>query len=140
ALSLLAQVVAQATQDHVKALAVARHLGSEHDAEGQDNDAFLSASWAVLHAERRCDELLREARRPGAGLRPPAGGWLRLARPGLRRSGGPVMIAPDRSVFLIGCPDGAGPSPPEATPQALGFKAYNLWRMAGLGLPVPPAF
>lgn len=63
ALSLLAQVVAQATQDHVKALAVARHLGSEHDAESQDNDAFLNATWAVLHAERRCDELLREARR-----------------------------------------------------------------------------
>ncbi|MBV8621653.1 MAG: pyruvate, phosphate dikinase [Curvibacter sp.] len=50
------------------------------------------------------------------------------------------MIAPDRSVFLIGCPDGAGPSLAEATPQALGFKAYNLWRMAGLGLRVPPAF
>ena len=29
---------------------------------------------------------------------------------------------------------------PELSPEALGFKAYNLARMAGLGLNVPPAF
>lgn len=61
ALSALAQVVQQATQDHVKALAIARNLGS--DSERQDQDEFLTASWAVLHAERRCDDLLRQARR-----------------------------------------------------------------------------
>jgi uncharacterized protein Yka (UPF0111/DUF47 family) len=61
ALSRLAQTVLQATQDHVKALAIARTLGVGSDAA--DNDAFLAASWAVLHAERQCDELLRHARR-----------------------------------------------------------------------------
>lgn len=30
--------------------------------------------------------------------------------------------------------------PPTASPEALGFKAWNLARMAALGLPVPPAF
>jgi hypothetical protein len=53
--------VLQATQDHVKALAIARTLGTGSDAA--DNDAFLAASWAVLRAERQCDELLRHARR-----------------------------------------------------------------------------
>jgi pyruvate,orthophosphate dikinase len=43
----------------------------------------------------------------------------------------------DRQVFLIGC----GPqSANEATADAAGFKAYNLWRMQRIGLPVPPAF
>ena len=40
---------------------------------------------------------------------------------------------------LIGCgdaPAGAAAPPPEA----VGFKAHNLARMAALGLPVPPAF
>ena len=37
---------------------------------------------------------------------------------------------------LIGCGE-SGPVPP---PEAIGFKAHNLARMAGLGLPVPPAF
>jgi uncharacterized protein Yka (UPF0111/DUF47 family) len=60
-LSRLAQTVLQATQDHIKALAIARHLGSDSDAS--DNDAFLAASWNVLRAERQCDELLRHARR-----------------------------------------------------------------------------
>lgn len=36
----------------------------------------------------------------------------------------------------IGC--GGADTPPPA--QRIGFKAYNLARMAGLGLPVPPAF
>jgi uncharacterized protein Yka (UPF0111/DUF47 family) len=61
ALSQLAQTVLQATQDHIRALAIARSLGSDSDVG--DNDQFLTASWAVLHAERRCDELLRNARR-----------------------------------------------------------------------------
>jgi len=37
---------------------------------------------------------------------------------------------------LIGC-GRPGPLPP---PEAIGFKAHNLGRMAALGLPVPPAF
>jgi len=61
ALSRLAQTVLQATQDHVKALTIARTLGS--GSEATDNDAFLAASWAVLRAERQCDDLLRHARR-----------------------------------------------------------------------------
>ena len=51
----------QATQDHVKALAIARTLGN--NAEAADNDAFLAATWRVLQAERQCDALLRDARR-----------------------------------------------------------------------------
>jgi pyruvate, orthophosphate dikinase len=42
-------------------------------------------------------------------------------------------------VYPIGCGDdmaGAG----EPSPQAMGFKAWNLSRMAQLSLPVPPAF
>lgn len=36
---------------------------------------------------------------------------------------------------------GAGcPLPATASPESLGFKAWNLARMAALGLPVPPAF
>jgi uncharacterized protein Yka (UPF0111/DUF47 family) len=61
ALSRLAQTVLQATQDHVKALAIARTLGNDSDAS--DSDAFLAASWAVQRAERQCDEQLRQARR-----------------------------------------------------------------------------
>jgi uncharacterized protein Yka (UPF0111/DUF47 family) len=61
ALAHLAATVLQATEDHVKALAIARTLGQTSDAT--DNDAFLSAIWRVLKAERECDELLRDARR-----------------------------------------------------------------------------
>jgi pyruvate, orthophosphate dikinase len=44
---------------------------------------------------------------------------------------------PNRLVHFIG----AGTQPPvSASPAALGFKAWNLARMAALGLPVPPAF
>jgi hypothetical protein len=57
----LAEGVLTATQDHVKALAVARTLGETSDAA--DHDEFLAASWRVLRAERLCDELLRSARR-----------------------------------------------------------------------------
>ncbi|PZP33931.1 MAG: pyruvate, phosphate dikinase [Roseateles depolymerans] len=41
-------------------------------------------------------------------------------------------------LFAFGCD--ALPALPEPTPERLGFKAYNLQRMALLGLPVPPAF
>jgi uncharacterized protein Yka (UPF0111/DUF47 family) len=60
-LSRLAQTVLTATQEHIKALAIARHLGTGSDAA--DGDAFLAASWNVLRSERDCDELLRSARR-----------------------------------------------------------------------------
>jgi uncharacterized protein Yka (UPF0111/DUF47 family) len=60
-LAHLAATVLQATQDHVKALAIARTLGANSD--GADNDAFLGATWQVLQAERQCDALLRDARR-----------------------------------------------------------------------------
>jgi pyruvate,orthophosphate dikinase len=43
----------------------------------------------------------------------------------------------DEQILLIGCGP-AGES--AASPEVIGFKAYNLWRMARLGLPVPPAF
>jgi pyruvate,orthophosphate dikinase len=39
--------------------------------------------------------------------------------------------------FLISCDGAAGAA---ASPEHLGFKAYNLWRMDRFGLPVPPAF
>ena len=60
-LARLAGTVLQATQDQVKALAIARTLGSNSDAV--DNDAFLRATGRVLQAERQCDALLRDARR-----------------------------------------------------------------------------
>jgi len=60
-LARLAATVLQATQDHVKALAIARTLGA--DSEAADNDAFLGATWRVLRAERQCDAMLRDARR-----------------------------------------------------------------------------
>ena len=31
--------------------------------DSDDSDACLAALWAVLHAERQCDKLLRQARR-----------------------------------------------------------------------------
>ncbi|MGZ5072762.1 MAG: PEP/pyruvate-binding domain-containing protein [Usitatibacter sp.] len=40
--------------------------------------------------------------------------------------------------FLIGCGVAAADARP--SPATLGFKAYNLWRMDRVGLPVPPAF
>jgi uncharacterized protein Yka (UPF0111/DUF47 family) len=60
-LSRLAQSVLAATQEHIKALAIARRLSAGSDAT--DSDAFLTASWNVLRSERECDELLRAARR-----------------------------------------------------------------------------
>ena len=46
------------------------------------------------------------------------------------------------SLYLIGCLAPVGVMPAEYRPsaQAMGFKAHNLLRMSGLGLPVPPAF
>lgn len=61
ALGRLADAVLAATQEYVKALAIARSLSASSDAS--DSDAFLSASWNVLRAERDCDELLRAGRR-----------------------------------------------------------------------------
>ncbi len=60
-LARLASTVLQATQDQVKALAIARTLSA--NSEAVDNDAFLRATWRVLQAERQCDSMLREARR-----------------------------------------------------------------------------
>ena len=63
-LSRLAQSVLSATQEHIKALSIARRLGAASDsADSADSDAFLAASWNVLRSERECDELLRSARR-----------------------------------------------------------------------------
>ena len=57
----LAATVQEATQEYVKAIAIARTLGS--DSETAENDAFLAAIWRVLQAEIQCDALLRDARR-----------------------------------------------------------------------------
>lgn len=50
----------------------------------------------------------------------------------------------DSAVYLIGCgePDAAPPANIPAPPSAdtMGFKAWNLMRMAHIGLRVPPAF
>ena len=63
-LSRLAQSMLSATQEHIKALAIARRLGAgSNSADSADSDAFLAASWNVLRSERECDELLRSARR-----------------------------------------------------------------------------
>lgn len=40
-------------------------------------------------------------------------------------------------VLLIGC---GATATPVVTAESMGFKAYNLWRMKEVGLPVPPAF
>ena len=42
-------------------------------------------------------------------------------------------------VYLIGCGDDAA-NAAQASAQSMGFKAWNLLRMARLSLPVPPAF
>jgi uncharacterized protein Yka (UPF0111/DUF47 family) len=57
----LADAVLGATQDLVKALAIAQAMGDGSDAT--DHDDFVAATWRVLQAERRCDDLLRAARR-----------------------------------------------------------------------------
>src|SRR6516225_9563875 len=40
-------------------------------------------------------------------------------------------------VHLIGCGATGGPV---AAPESMGFKAYNLWRMQRMAMPVPQAF
>jgi pyruvate, orthophosphate dikinase len=42
-------------------------------------------------------------------------------------------------VYLIGCGNAAAGAG-QPSPESMGFKAWNLLRMAQLGLPVPPAF
>ena len=46
------------------------------------------------------------------------------------------------ALYLIGCLALPGDTPAEYKPSAetMGFKAFNLLRMAGMALPVPPAF
>lgn len=46
------------------------------------------------------------------------------------------------ALYLIGCmaPTGSAPAEYRPSAQTMGFKAYNLLRMASLGLPVPSAF
>jgi len=53
-----------------------------------------------------------------------------------RRPAPRVAVDERPAPVLIGCGE-TGPVPP---PEAIGFKAHNLARMAGLGLPVPAAF
>ncbi|RJG11018.1 pyruvate, phosphate dikinase [Pseudomonas cavernicola] len=53
----------------------------------------------------------------------------------------PVQAADEeRALRLIHFIGGSTALPAAASPAALGFKAWNLARMAALGLPVPPAF
>jgi len=59
-MQVLADAVLNATQDHVKAVAVVGALGEA--SEAADHDEFLDASWRVQQAERQCDELLRRTR------------------------------------------------------------------------------
>lgn len=51
----------------------------------------------------------------------------------------PLNAAAQAARKIIYTIDPAAPGP-DCTPEALGFKAYNLARMAALGLRVPPAF
>lgn len=60
-LARLAEVVLQAAQEQVKALAIARHLSAASAAT--EHEAFIAASWGVLRAESECDQLLRQAKR-----------------------------------------------------------------------------
>ena len=53
-----------------------------------------------------------------------------------------MSAAPNLDLYLIGCGDAALTSQQaaSASAQTMGFKAWNLLRMADIGLPVPPAF
>ncbi|HEY9213318.1 MAG TPA: hypothetical protein VIQ29_10760 [Ancylobacter sp.] len=57
----LADATLTATQDHIKALGIARCLSEESSAE--DQQEFIATSWRVLNAEQQCDVLFREVRR-----------------------------------------------------------------------------
>ena len=48
-----------------------------------------------------------------------------------------TAAAANRRIFLVG---GQNAEPLTGDANAMGFKAYNLARMAAIGLPVPPAF
>ena len=61
AIRALAERTLEATQDHVKALAIAAMLGEGGDAA--DHEEFIAVCWRVLNAERQCDVLLRDIRR-----------------------------------------------------------------------------
>lgn len=61
AMSGLADKALDATQDHVRALRIAATLN--HRGTADDEADFLSACWRIVHAERICDGLAREARR-----------------------------------------------------------------------------
>lgn len=52
------------------------------------------------------------------------------------------MSPSDLSLYLIGCgsPTTQAETAPTASAQTMGFKAWNLLRMAQMGLTVPPAF
>ena len=56
----LASRVLEATQDHVKALAIARSLTEASRAD--DQSEFLTTCWRVVTAERVCDLLTRDVR------------------------------------------------------------------------------
>jgi uncharacterized protein Yka (UPF0111/DUF47 family) len=60
ALRRLADTTLAALQDQVKAIEIARHISEQGDPA--DSDAFLQTLWRMLRAEKRCDELLRQAR------------------------------------------------------------------------------
>ncbi|MEI6303110.1 MAG: PEP/pyruvate-binding domain-containing protein [Betaproteobacteria bacterium] len=63
----------------------------------------------------------------------------RAVKPEAKRAAPAPAPADAAQVFLIGCgkaDEGNG----EVSPQKMGFKAFNLLRMATLGLTVPPAF
>lgn len=59
-LGRLAETVLIATQEQLKALALARRLDGPRD--GDEHDAFVAATWQVLRAEHECDGLLRQIR------------------------------------------------------------------------------
>lgn len=54
----------------------------------------------------------------------------------MKASSSTAALPPD--LFLLGC--AVQTALAQASPQRLGFKAFNLLRMAQMGLPVPPAF
>ena len=60
ALRKLADTTLAAIQDQVKAIEIARHLRERSDP--LDSELFLQTLWRMLHAERLCDELSRQAR------------------------------------------------------------------------------
>lgn len=60
ALEQLALATLAAIQDYVRVVEIARAAGDQRDSG--DASAFLRVVWQMLRAERRCDELFRQAR------------------------------------------------------------------------------